>query len=82
MEAKFFRVLYLQHINNMLISLRSCYLFVVLHALYLSPNLLQNVYNFCGYTLYFHTVAPAPFLITALATLGTGNNYLISKGNL
>ena len=35
-----------------------------------------------GHVLFFNTVAPAPFLVVALATLGTGENFLISKGHL
>ena len=37
----------------------------------------------CRYfVIFFRTVAPAPFLVVALATLGTGENFLISEGHL
>ena len=29
-----------------------------------------------------HTAIPSPFLVAALGTLGTGDNHLISEGNL
>ena len=31
---------------------------------------------------FLFLVVPVPFLVVALATLGTGENFLISKGNL
>ena len=41
----------------------------------------ENIYAH-NFATFFHTVAPAPFLVVALATLGTGENFLISEGHL